>query len=505
MPAKCPPLAAIIRSSDRVAERQREGTYHGDEDQHAEVARYCKARRLTFELLPPELDVSGGKPIAERPSLRAAIEGVEAGIYSGIVTANLKRLTRSRSGLEIWDRVEGAGGHVHTAAEQIDTSTPNGRFMRDIFLADAVREREEHSERHAKRRAATVEAGMWRQRQLPRGYVFTGPEVDGRYFGKARRLKPGPQADEVREVAADILAGVPISRIARRLGMTPSGVRALARNRVYLGELRDGPNVNPEAHAPILDVETFDAVQEALARNPRPARSGKLDGPALLAGIVRCSGCGHVMTRAASGGRHTYRCPEHHSGERCPAPAAVTTVRLDEHVEAIALGELARLGVAATQGDVLGAAEGVLRDAQARLDRATRTVLAADLADEPSAVAQLAELRAARDLAADELRVQRARLPLMPAAGTGAEVWPTLGTTERNALLRALLATVIVRRSGRGSRTPLDERVRVLAHGTPLPVAGSRRGEQAGGIVPIVLPDVDAPGVLRAAAREDAL
>jgi hypothetical protein len=284
--------------------------------------------------------------------------------------------------------------------------------------------------------------------------------------------------------------------------MTPGGVRWMLRNRVYLGELRDGPNVNRAAHEPILDAATFDAVQHALQSNPRPARS--FSGPALLAGIVRCAGCGHLMTRGATK-RPVYRCPEHHSGGRCPAPAAVTLALLDEHVERIALRELDRLAVVATEGDTLAAAEAVLDAAQAQLDRAARTVLASGLADEPAAVEQLAELRAARDAAADRLRAERARLPVMPAVSTGADVWPTLDATERNALMRALLAVVIVQRGGgRGSRTPLLDRVRVLAHGTPVRLPTNGWPERGSGLVPMPLPDLDAPGVLRLSSGENA-
>ena len=46
---KTKPLAALVPSSDRVAEQQRDGTYHGDEDQIADVERYCKARRQPKE------------------------------------------------------------------------------------------------------------------------------------------------------------------------------------------------------------------------------------------------------------------------------------------------------------------------------------------------------------------------------------------------------------------------------------------------------------------------
>jgi DNA invertase Pin-like site-specific DNA recombinase len=64
----------------------------------------------------------------------------------------MSRLSRSRSGIQIWERVEAAGGRLHCAHEDRDTSTPIGRLIRDIHLANAVREREEHAERHARRR-----------------------------------------------------------------------------------------------------------------------------------------------------------------------------------------------------------------------------------------------------------------------------------------------------------------------------------------------------------------
>lgn len=455
------PLAAIIRSSDRVAERQREGTYHGDEDQRADVERYCKARGLTFELLPPELDVSGGKPIEQRPSLLAAIEGVEAGIYSGIVTANLKRLTRSRSGLAIWERVEAAGGHVHTAAEAIDTSTPSGRFMRDIFLADAVREREEHSERHARRRAATVEAKMWRQRQVPRGYRFAGPASGGRFSGLARRLVPAANAEEVRQAARDVIAGVPISRIAERLRMTPSGTRAMLRNRVYLGELRDGPNLKVGAHEPILDPYTFAAVGRALDANLRPARSGS--GPALLAGLVRCAGCGHVMTRSAAK-VSVYRCGALHSGGRCPAPASITCSIVDRYVEAVALVQLERLAIGDSEGDAMQRASGAVIEAEAELAAFLRVTSFRD----PGFETALNERRAAVDAARAEMGAAMALRPIVSAPGGGAEAYAQADAIGRNRLLRGLLESVRVERCGRGRRVPVADRVEVAWFGQHL-------------------------------------
>ncbi|HXR14453.1 MAG TPA: recombinase family protein, partial [Solirubrobacteraceae bacterium] len=133
--------AGIVRVSS-VGGRNGD-SFHSDADQVADVERYAAQHGARVVFMGPELSVSGGDPIEQRPSLRAGIEGVEAGIYDGVVVAYLSRLTRSHSGRAIWDRVEAAGGHVHAAAENLDTSTPNGAFIRDIHLANAVREREE--------------------------------------------------------------------------------------------------------------------------------------------------------------------------------------------------------------------------------------------------------------------------------------------------------------------------------------------------------------------------
>lgn len=160
---------------------------------------------------------------------------------------------------------------------------------------------------------------------------------------------------------SDRRAGASISAVAQRLGMPPGGMRRLLRNRVYLGELRDGEFANRTAHPAIVDRETFDAVQDGPSR---PARS--IRGPALLAGLVRCSGCGHVMSRQ-SAARVVYGCAVRHSGERCPSPASVTATLLEAHVEQVALAELERLRVSAGHGHRLERAMQRVTDAEAEL------------------------------------------------------------------------------------------------------------------------------------------
>src|SRR5215211_6388886 len=126
--------AGIVRVS-HVGGRDRNGAgFHADREQVEDLERYVEQVGGRLHLLPVELDVSGGSALEERPSLMAAIEGVERGEYDGIVVAYLSRLGRNvREQLRAWDRVESAGGRIAVVRERIDTSTAPGRHMRNIL------------------------------------------------------------------------------------------------------------------------------------------------------------------------------------------------------------------------------------------------------------------------------------------------------------------------------------------------------------------------------------
>lgn len=119
------PWAGLVRVSNLGG---RGGdSFHADSDQVADLEREAERIGARLVVLPPELDVSGGLPIEQRPSLLAAIEGVERGEYAGIMVSYLSRFGRSiREQLRAWDRVEAAGGRVIVVREQIDSSTAAG-------------------------------------------------------------------------------------------------------------------------------------------------------------------------------------------------------------------------------------------------------------------------------------------------------------------------------------------------------------------------------------------
>lgn len=486
------PLAGIVRVSHMGDRKAGAPNVHADREQIKEVTAEAKRMGTPVRILPPELDVSGGLPLRDRPSLREAVEGVESGKYGGIIVAYLSRLGRNvREQLQVWDRVEAAGGKIIVVRERIDTSTPSGRYVRTILAANDERELEEYTERFERLREWATAAGIWQQRQTPRGY---------RKEPATRRLVPDERAQETRKAFLRRAAGETFSRLARDLGMTQSGVRNMLRNRVYLGELRVGDHVNASAHEPLVTEEEWLAAQRyGAARTPRG------DGTvAMLAGLVRCASCGHIMSRSGGGrGHRVYACHQQHSAGLCVRPAAITLKALDDCVEQVALGELGKLkATAARSGQDIDGAQRALAQAERELAAYLDGVSAAGLA--PGQYAEGARRRrGAVDEARETLTELLARLPAL-VDGNPIKAWRRMDRGQRNRLLRSLIECVIVAPVGRGKRVPLYDRVRVVKYGTGL-VQPYRGGGVALPIRSLVFPEPDDPVVFRMHFREDLL
>lgn len=472
------PWAGYVRVSS-VGGRKGE-KFHSPDDQAAVIKAWAAARRQPLTLLTPELDESGGR--VDRPILTAAIEGIERGEYRGLVVAYLSRASRStRHLLEMWDRVERVGGEVIAVAENIDTSTPAGRLTRTMLAAIAEHELDLHRERFAALRESATRRGIWQRRQTPTGY---------RRHPKTRCLEPDDKAPLVQWAYRERVEGLPLTEIADRLAMTPSGARHLLTNRVYLGELRSGENVNPSAHPALVEEDLWLAAQAK-----HVARTVRRGEPALLAGLVRCCGCGHVMSRSRSGAAVVYACAVRHSLGHCEQAAAITARLLDDHVEQIALQHLARLQ-ARTSGDgtALERARGLLRTAEVELSAFLEAIDAAGLR-KSEAVAAIRGRRERVEAAREEVGVLLAQRSAVPQ-GDVLALWPDLPFRDRNNVLRGLIECVLVARVGRGRSVPVDQRARMIAHGAGIVPLRFEGGGIKLAITPIDLPDADHPAVL---------
>jgi DNA invertase Pin-like site-specific DNA recombinase len=113
MPTDTPARRAIgiVRVSQK---KDREGeSFVSPADQRARIRAACERDGLRLVNLFDELDVSGGKPLDERPGLGPAVRAVERGEAEVIAAAYFDRLFRSLAvQAEVVDRVERAGERV---------------------------------------------------------------------------------------------------------------------------------------------------------------------------------------------------------------------------------------------------------------------------------------------------------------------------------------------------------------------------------------------------------
>jgi hypothetical protein len=221
------------------------------------------------------------------------------------------------------------------------------------------------------------------------------------------------------------------------------------RNPAYTGQARSGINTLEDAHPAIITRAEYDAAQHR--RGVSPLRSP--DG-ALLAGLLRCSGCRYVMKldsiRDRDGSKlPMYRCRGDHAAGRCPNMSSVLAHIIEGHVEAEFLAALGPGGVLARPGTTDGT------------DAALYTTVddaEADMADWLEAVSPSSVGRAAyaNALEVRQHRVDAARQALsaaqaaesvhLPPQADLQAVWPTLSTPERRRLLSAGIDTVFLRR-----------------------------------------------------------
>lgn len=424
----------IVRVSQT---KGREGeSFHSPETQRGRIRG--AAEQHGWELLDvvPELDVSGGKRLDERPRLLAAVEQIEAGRADVLATAYLDRLTRDpRVRDEVVERVEAAGGQVWTVDMGRQT---NGTAAEQLTgtLASAVHRyvRRVNAERSAEAQQRAIARGVPPWAGAPLGYER----------GEDGRLRPDADTAQLVADAFRLRAdGATIERVREHLrdhGVERSyhGVQHLLCSRVVLGEIHFGgyePNLS--AHPAIVDRETWQRAVRVRVPRGRRAKSDRL---LARQEILRCGTCGSrmVVGTANHGTYPLYRCPP--TGD-CPRRVTVSA----NLVEGIVI-DAVRAALADAEGRAQ--AEDSARQAVADLERAQSELDALiEILDplEPAARKRLVAATERRD----EARAAVDRL----GDSAGAVVvrgWDDrLTLDERRALIRAVVERVDVA-PGRG-------------------------------------------------------
>ncbi len=474
-------LVAYIRVS-RVGDREGESFQSPDEQRRAieSIIALTPDARIVAEF--SDLDESGGS--MDRPGVQQAIGMVENGQADGIVCAYLDRWARNMEALEMIERWTRDGKTFVSARERFDANTSAGRFTLGMMLLVAKFYRDRISEMWDVSVKNAVERGV--HVTVPYGYRRGDGKGKPHAKGGSRgsRLVAEPeQAAVVRRIFVERLQGTGIAAIAEHLNAdgvpsprggrwTRQSVRALLRVRAYMGEAHRGEYAQSDAHEAIVSRQEWEAVQQERARTVK-------NGGSLLAGLVRCAGCGYVMGASSNGrGQRRYNCNRHHAEMRCPSP---TTAPADAVEEVVSDEFLARYGSVSVQG--ASSSDPVIADTERALERA-RTEYGTwrddvDLRDvigeEDYRAGLIARKRAVTT--AERAFDDAVRQATSATLSVSDDLWTTLDVAERRELLRAGIDAVVLRRAS-STRTPLADRVELVWAGE-LENDGSRSGVAA--------------------------
>lgn len=441
-------LIGYIRVS-KVGGRAGE-TFIAPSVQRDSIEHYAAARGHEVSDWIEDLDQPGTR--YERPGFQRALEAIERGEADGLAAARLDRFARSVvDGRRALQRLRDAGGSLVLVAEGLDTTTPMGKAMFTILLAFAELEVDRIREGWQVARGRAVERGVHAAR-APFGYRRD----------EAGRLEPDPAS---RKIALEVFRrrgeGASWREICtylddvapRASGAWPvTTVTRMLRLRTYLGEGENGAR-----HEALIPRKLWEAAQLRKGSVPRFAPA-----PRLLTGLLRCAGCGGVMTGTNDGRGFTfYRCRGRRAKGVCTAQSRISAKIADGYVEEAFLAWLRAEPPIVVESqpktETLDEAIAQLEAAEEEL-AAYRDANLISVIGREAYVAGLVE----RQKAVDEASARVSSVPKIeqPQVFELVSTWPDLAVDERRKILAAGIESIVVSRAThRGKGSPVAERL----------------------------------------------
>ena len=306
--------AAVYTRLSKDPSGQQTATARQRDDCRALIARHGWDVVGEFE----DVDLSAFRGV-QRPGYEALLASLEAGEIDRVVAWKLDRLLRRPRDFEkLWELCEGAGAHIVTDKDSIDTSAPfAGTLVPRILSMVAEMESEGISVREQRKHEANAKAG----KRSGGGH---------RPFGLTRdwsALVP-TEADLIRTAVDRILAGESMYAIAGEWNAagvtTPTGrtwtvqlVTSMMRSPRLAGlrEHRGAIMATPGQWPAIVDPDKHERLRAMMARHATTSPAGRF----LLSGLVRCGVCGHTMymRRRHKDKARFYGCEKVNGGPAC--------------------------------------------------------------------------------------------------------------------------------------------------------------------------------------------
>ena len=250
----------------------------------------------------------------ERPAFKEMIEDIKKGEIEAVVVTKLDRITRSLKDLiylkELFDEYNVS---FIALTQNLDTSTPMGRFSFYVLGLVAQLEREVTAERVAEVMKSRARKKKWNGGVVPFGF--------NRVLDKNKLIINEDEAEVVRKIFELYLKYKSFRKVTHRINVlgfrtrkgnpwAPTSIKRILQNPIYFGALTynkrqtKGKTSKPrprEEHIivegvfkPIISKEIFSKVQKIIKKQreiPSKAKSSSY----LLTGLVRCGLCNSRM------------------------------------------------------------------------------------------------------------------------------------------------------------------------------------------------------------------
>lgn len=318
---------------------QGKGDYSSLEDQEQRLRRSAEADGYEIYRVYKEV---GSSATLEREQLKRMLSECEH--FDAIFVTKLDRLSRS---MHDWceinvhmDRHEVA---LVCTTQKIDTSTPMGRFFRDLLMLFAQFEREMIAERTFEKMLEQARLGRWGGGHSILGYDVVNKKLvknEGeagivsaifrKYLELGSLARTGRWANlqGYRTKAHSYSSGRSVApkRFER------ADIQRMLTNSLYIGKVRFDNIEFPAEHPAIVPAELFMEVQKLMAaRKEKPRRAGQKQQDTLLLGTLRCGYCGSAYTSSfvnKKGGNgetkryYYYKCGRKIKGDAKQCPSA---------------------------------------------------------------------------------------------------------------------------------------------------------------------------------------
>jgi site-specific DNA recombinase len=274
---------------------------------------YVKSQKHEgWQLIPDSYDDGGISGASlDRPDLQRLLADISAGRVDTVVVYKVDRLTRSLTDFaKLVDLFDKHGVSFVSITQAFNTTTSMGRLTLNVLLSFAQFEREVIGERVRDKIAASKRKGLFMGGNIPMGYinlekklVIVPEEADQVRWMFRRYLELGSMGLLLEEMNR---LGMRTRTLTLSDGESRGGVSygkgALAyllRNRCYVGEIAHRGQIHAGEHEPIIDRETFEAVQASLAAQAITRKASTKASDFLLTGLLFDS-AGNRMTPSHS-------------------------------------------------------------------------------------------------------------------------------------------------------------------------------------------------------------